>query len=412
MMAAFSDIGAIRSADSGNSWSYNYTGMSVNSTYRIAKTPGGTMLAATSGVHDMYQSTRLKDAQLDVSDASGKINYSTDHGATWSVLHSFGHPVFWVAIDPNDSNKAYASVINYGSSLGGIYMTSNLSALAGSTWTQLAAPPRTQGHPACIVVLNDGKVLCTFSGRISGGSTFTNSSGVFLYDPGTSSWSDVSDANMYYWTKDVVVDPNDASQNTWYACVFTNWGATANGQGGLYRTTNRGTSWTKLTGNQFDRVTSISFNPQNLSQAYLTTETQGLWMTSNVTAATPTWSLVNSYPFRQPERVFFNPYNTSEMWVTSFGNGMKVSSSSPVNEVKNTSYIEPLEIYPNPAQDRLLLDKCNTRNMAICIYDITGRLVDRIAPRQDGVKEINVTVLPTGSYLIRIGDKVAKFVKN
>ena len=31
---------------------------------------------------------------------------------------------------------------------------------------------------------------------------------------------------MYYWTKDIVIDPNDASQNTWYAGVFSGWGGT------------------------------------------------------------------------------------------------------------------------------------------------------------------------------------------
>jgi Putative binding domain, N-terminal/Viral BACON domain len=58
----------------------------------------------------------------------------------------------------------------------------------------------------------------------------------------------------------------------------------------------------------------------------LTTETEGLWYTSNLSAATPTFSAVTSYPFRQPERVFFNPYNPNEIWVTSFGNGLRVGN--------------------------------------------------------------------------------------
>jgi hypothetical protein len=67
---------------------------------------------------------------------------------------------------------------------------------------------------------------------------------------------------MYYWTKDIVVDPNDPAQNTWYAGVFSGWGGAPNGKGGLCRTINRGVSWTKLIGTQFDRVTSISSHPQ------------------------------------------------------------------------------------------------------------------------------------------------------
>lgn len=327
MLGAFSDIGCIRSTDGGNKWGFTYNGFSVNSLYRIAAANNGNLYGGCSNIHDMYQSTRLTDAVLDNSDANGKIVFSTDGGANWSNLHVFSHPVFWLAIDPNNQNRMYASVIS--STQGGIYTTSNLSAGAASTWTKLANPPRTQGHPASIVVLNDGKVVCTYSGRRATIGGFTNSSGVFLYDPVANAWTDVSDPGMYYWTKDIVIDPSDATQSTWYVCVFSGWGGPPNGLGGLYKTTNRGASWIKLTGSQFDRVTSITFNPQNTSQAYLTTETQGLWISNDMNTPTPTWQLVQSYNFRQPERVFFNPYNQNEVWVTSFGNGMKMGSLLP-----------------------------------------------------------------------------------
>ena len=39
LFACFSDIKAIRSTDAGNSWSFNYTGLNANSTYRMAKHP-------------------------------------------------------------------------------------------------------------------------------------------------------------------------------------------------------------------------------------------------------------------------------------------------------------------------------------------------------------------------------------
>ncbi len=229
----------------------------------------------------------------------------------------------------------YASVISSSATIGGIYVTQNLGSGASSTWTKLSNPPRTQGHPASIVVLNDGKVVCTFSGRRT--TSFTNSSGCFLYDPVANTWSDVSDPGMYYWTKDVVIDPSDATQKTWYVCVFSGWGGAPNGLGGLYKTTNRGTSWTKLTGSQFDRVTSITFNPNDNNEAWLTTEVQGLWRSTSMSQATPAWSLVTEYPFRQPERVFYNPYNSNEIWITSFGNGLKKGTTSTTYTVTASS---------------------------------------------------------------------------
>ncbi|MBK5284157.1 MAG: hypothetical protein JJE25_02050 [Bacteroidia bacterium] len=72
MLAAYSDIGLVRSTDAGVTWSFNYTGLSVNSTYRLAKHPNGTLFAATSNIHDMYQSTRLADNPLDNTDSQGK----------------------------------------------------------------------------------------------------------------------------------------------------------------------------------------------------------------------------------------------------------------------------------------------------------------------------------------------------
>jgi hypothetical protein len=327
LWAGYSDIRGVRSGDGGASWNFNYTGNDQNTTYRIVRNPSnGYLYAALSTIHDMYQSTRLQDATLDASN-SGKIVYSTDNGTTWLLLHDFSHPVFWLAFDPNNSNTLYASVINHGSNLGGIWKTTNLQNNVASTWTQLPAPPRTEGHPATVIALNDGKVVCSYSGRRDAGGSFTPSSGVFLYNG--SSWTDLSvNSGMYYWCKDIVLDPNDPGQNTWYVCVFKGWGSTAvnNAGGGLYKTTNRGTSWTKI--NSQDRVTSITFDPSNANRVYMTTETQGLWYSENVNDASPAFSQIASYPFRQPERVFFNPYIPGEVWVTSFGNGIRVGSAS------------------------------------------------------------------------------------
>jgi hypothetical protein len=133
---------------------------------------------------------------------------------------------------------------------------------------------------------------------------------------------------MQYWTKDVVVDPADPTQNTWYAAVFSGWGGPPNGLGGLYKTTNRGQSWTRITSG-LDRVGSVTINPNNTNEAFVTTETQGLWYSSNIHAASPTFTQVASYPFRQPERVFYNPYNPNEIWVTSFGSGLRVGTVAP-----------------------------------------------------------------------------------
>jgi len=403
MFACFSDIGGIRSADAGNTWSYNYNGFMVNSLYRLVQTVNGNLYGACSKIHDIYQSTYLQDSRLDAADNNGKIIFSADKGNNWTTLHTFSHPVFWLAADPNNANRMYASVINYGGGAGqgGIWICNDLNNGASSTWTKLSNPPRTEGHPACIVVLNDGKMVCTYSGRRNAGGTFTNSSGVFMYDPVASAWTDLSYSGMDYWTMDLVIDPGDNTQNTWYVGVFSGWGGAPNGLGGLYKTTNRGTSWTKLTGNQFDRVTSLTFNPQNPDEAYLTTETQGLWVSKNMNNAMPTWSLVNSYSFRQPERVYFNPYNKNEMWVSSFGNGMKVGLLSAPNGIsQNYNEKELISTYPNPVKDKLYLyNQTNIPISKINIYNGQGEL---LISEKNPYNFINTEQLSPGVYIMEI----------
>ncbi len=401
MYAAFSDIKALRSVDSGAKWSFNYSNLgTTNTTYRFARANNGSAIyAATSGVHDLYQSTRLQDAKLDVVDNSGTVHFSTDAGATWQLMHNFAHPVFWIATDPNNVERMYASVVH--STQGGVFVTNNRSAGTASTWTKLSNPPRTEGHPASLVVLNDGKLLATYSGRRNAAGAFTASSGCFLYDPVTSTWSDKSDAGMQYWCKDVVIDPSDATQNTWYVGVFSGWGGAPNGLGGLYKTTNRGTTWTRVWNE--DRVTSITFHPQDYKIAYLTTETNGLWYSSSMNTAAPTFAQVTAYPFRQPERVFFNPYNGSEMWVTSFGAGMFKADATLVNTENIAAATLPIKAFPNPTIDicQIELPELNGKNAEIHIFNTAGQLISYFTATQNDIS-FSTKNWSEGHYFIHV----------
>jgi len=220
---------------------------------------------------------------------------------------------------------------------------------------------------------------------------------------------------MYYWTKDIVPDPTDATQNTWYTAVFSGWGGAPNGLGGLYKTTDRGNIWVKLTGSQFDRVTSLTYNPQNTNQAFLTTETQGLWMSNNMNTATPTWEPVSSYPFRQPERVFFNPFNQHEMWVTSFGNGMKMGFLYPAGTDEINKDNGQIMVYPNPANEKIVIETngISAKN-TLYIINIHGQEI--LTQQTEGFKtEVKIRNLLCGVYFIKIysdkGSFIAKFVK-
>lgn len=333
IFGSYSDIRAVRSTDGGNFWSFNYSGNTFNTMYQCIKHPSnGNIYGAVSSLHDMYQSTYLTDARI--NGGTGRILFSTNKGLAWQTLHDFAHPVISLSIDPNNSNKMYASVIH--STLGGIFVSDNIQNGGTSTWTKLTNPPRTEGHPFNIKVLNDGTLLCTYSGRRNTSGAFTASSGVFVSTNAGVNWIDRSSSGMLYWTKDIIIDPNDVSQNKWYCCVFSGWGGPPNGLGGLYKTTNRGINWSKI--NNLDRVESCTISPVNPNEMYLSTEVNGLWYSGNINSPSPSFSEAAGYKFRQPERIFFNPFNPNEVWVTSFGNGIKVGYTNPLSLQLNITY--------------------------------------------------------------------------
>jgi photosystem II stability/assembly factor-like uncharacterized protein len=398
IFAGYSDIRGTESSDDGNTWKIT-SATSQNTVYRFLKHPSnGNIYAATSTAHDIYQTTYLTDSRLDV--AFGGITYSSDNGNTWQTLHNFNHPVVWICMDPANSNTMYAGVIHYAGGVGegGIWRTDNLNAGGGSVWTKLSNPPRTEGHPFNIHVLNDGSVVASYCGRRNASGTFTASSGVYILPAGSSTWSDRSDAAMMYYTKDVIIDPNDVSQSTWYACVWSGWGGAPNGLGGLYKTINRGVTWTRIFSSA-DRVSSVTINPADAAEAWMTTETDGLWHCTDFNT-TATFVQETTFPFRQPERVFYNPYNNSEIWITSFGGG--IMKGSVVTAVLNLKGENKFSICPNPSANRINLYIDNEAELQI--RDMNGRLCfEKIL--ESGRQSVN-TSLQKGIYIASVtGEK-------
>jgi hypothetical protein len=387
------DINGIRSTDGGTKWAF-IPNLNLNSVYRLVEHPQTHVLyAAISSVHDIYQSTYLTDARID--GGNGNVKFSTDRGASWNTLHNFAKPVIWIELDPNRPNRMYAAVVNHSNGQGGIWVTNDLQNGATSTWTHCTAPPRTQGHPFNIRVLGDGTVLASYSGRIDSTGHFTASSGVFASADSGQTWQDRSAAGMHYWTMDLVVDPYDSLQNIWYGCVFSGWGGPPNGLGGLYRTTDRGSNWTRI--NNLDRVGSCTVSPRDSNEMYLTTEVDGLWYCQNLRLPSPTFSLVESYAFRHPERVFYSPYDTSALWVTSFGAGLRIGSTATgVSSEHEPGRSRASVLAYRQGQD--IVFEHLVPGSRLVVRDITGRLVQDSRPLRSTAWRWDVGAVPNGVY--------------
>ena len=333
VFGCFTDIKGVRSVDGGHDWSFDYSGHDQNTMYRIVKQTGADRwFGASSRIHDIYETTYITDARLFSGISAGRVLISADKGHSWTTFRDFGRPVIWLATDPSNPDRLYAAVVDKDPANGGLWRADGISNPATATWTHLPNPDANPGRIFNVHVLNDGTIVTTFSAKKSdSGSVFSNKSGVFVSLDGGQNWLDRSNPGMKYWTKDLVIDPNDATQNTWYACVWSGWGGPANDLGRLWRTTDRGQNWQPMTAaGQFLRVSSVTIDPMDAEKMYLTTENQGLWLTKNKSAPSPTWSLVEAYPFQHVNRVFFNPFKPAEMWVASFGNGMRVGDNCPL----------------------------------------------------------------------------------
>ena len=114
-----------------------------------------------------------------------EIGAASGYSAIWIGLglRETGGRLTTIEYDPKRAGEARANVARAGLSdivqvvsgdafkaIPGIpgefrVVTNNLSAGTASTWTKLPNPPRTEGHPYNIKVLNDGSVVVTYSGR-------------------------------------------------------------------------------------------------------------------------------------------------------------------------------------------------------------------------------------------------------
>lgn len=407
MFGCFTDIKGVRSEDGGKSWSFDYTGHDQNTMYRIAKHNSQPLwFAATSSVHDIYQTTYVTDARLEPSYKAGKVLFTADKGKTWQTMRDFSTPVIWVSPDATNNDRLYAGVISTNPTVGGVWRADGIGNLATATWTKLPNPAANNGRIFNIHSLNDGTLVTTWSARKSNsGSVFSDSSGVFVSTNGGQSWERRNHPDMNYWTKDLVIDPNDTAQNTWFACVWSGWGGPANDKGGLFRTTDRGLNWEKVTADgQFHRVSSLTYTD---SGWHMTTEGQGLWLASP--NFLETWYPVESYPFHHPERVFNNPYVPQEAWVASFGNGMRsaylgdVNTSNPI-----AAPSAKVNVLQNPISESIeievVMDKAAVANFRL--INMQGQIVQDFHSRQMMAGKQNLSFpgkdLPTGNYLFQM----------
>jgi hypothetical protein len=79
--------------------------------------------------------------------------------------------------------------------------------------------------------------------------------------------------------------------------------------------------------------------------------------------------------------------------------------------IASASHVEHLFIYPNPANDMvILLSPLASKNIPAQLYDASGRLIQVIALTNNS-EQIDISHLTPGFYAIRHGNLSARFIK-
>jgi len=211
--------GVARTFDAGQTVSYCNDGLTDLSILQVAISPAfgtdGTVAAGSDG---------------------GGLFVTRDKGTTWKAAGGFtGYAVPWVAFAPDYRTSGVAFISVEGR---GLWRTSDAFATATQCVPLIAGPDLVDTVVDCVAVspafaTDHTLYVGTHSGRMyqstDGGGSFT-----YLAANGLAA----------YAMRDLRMSPNFAKDGTIYLC--TDYGTGSTKEGGVYRSSNRGASWTQV----------------------------------------------------------------------------------------------------------------------------------------------------------------------
>jgi photosystem II stability/assembly factor-like uncharacterized protein len=214
---------------------------------------------------------------------------------------------------------------------------------------------------------------------------FNGNHGIFKTTNGGTTWNNIYDPSMdcfsvYFTnaTNGVVVGGDFGSQK-------------------IYQTTNEGSTWNQVYNGSGSFLTSVCFADANNGIAV---GSGGFILKTNDGGAT--WSAMTSPTTKDLNGVHFPTANTVYA-VGATGTIIKYTGALGIEETGSSS---SLNIYPNPANDIIsfIVSRSNNAASTLDIYNVMGCLVKTETLKQDQ-QQINVGDLSNGIYLVEVKSK-------
>lgn len=341
----------------------------------------------------------------------------------WS--RTLGGDGAWAQVDPDNANIAYASFQNLN-----VFRSTN----RGQSWSRIHRPDNDD-IPLFIapyaVAPSNGDVIyaggqniyksenqggdftVAFNGVAQGGDPFftieiaPSDADVAYFgtspenDPGTiMSTRDGGETFQVNETglplrivNDMSVDPNDPS--TVYA-VFSGFGTDH-----VYRSEDYGITWESINNNLPDIPTNcIEVSPLNSDHLYLGNDLAVYFSEDRGES----WSqMPNGLPTAVIAMDFAVSPRDQKLWIATHGNGTYRTDLAPLNTSTGDPNITlaELNLFPNPATDRIQIDYDQSKDIEVFVYDISGRSV--MKQSLGFARSLDVSKLAEGSYTLQLG---------
>ncbi len=322
----YSDVGLFTSKDGGSSWALAAEGSpEPNTCYEIAIDPDvpGRVYSVWSGEHGL---PHWKMLRRDVAAGRGAVAVSTDYGINWEPVDEKQLPrdkgtATTIVLDPTspkDSRTLWVGLMN-----SGIFKSTD----GGKTWKAcnngLPQPPSRNVWR--LVRHSDGTLLAGLT------ASFPNqkhvAGGLFVSTDGGENWKQVGADQPFDFIFGLEVDPR-SSKTIYVSCFevppvgFFAQGSQVpwdkgNGNGGVWKTTDGGATWTKIVDKPY--CWAVSINPARPDQIFVGTYVDGLLRSND---GGKTFDRLTTPPHVCTQCVTFEPGDEKTIYVSTYGGGI------------------------------------------------------------------------------------------